>query len=294
MTQSPQIFDRRLLCLRRARCFGDKSQADFLLEHVAREITDRLEATNRQFENAIAYNAAGGALAAAIHASGKADHVVTADLCPSQAPAGGDVAVVYDEEALPFGGAGIGLIVSALMMHWANDLPGALVQARRALRPDGLFLGALFGADTLHELRSAFLAADAELSGGAGPRIAPFADVRDLGSLMQRAGFALPVVDADRLTVRYNSAFDLMADLRAMAATNVMAARTRHTGRQLFSRMAEIYHDTYAHADGRIPATFNIVYLSGWAPHDSQQQPLKPGSARQRLADALGTTEHKI
>ena len=180
-------------------------------------------------------------------------------------------------------------------LNHANDLPGALLQIRHALRPDGLFIGALLGGDSLSELRQAFLAAETELTGGVSPRVAPFADIRDLGTLLQRAGFALPVVDTDRLTVRYDTALDLMRELKAMALTSALAARSRTpVSRKLLLRAAQIYHDTHAHEDGRVPATFHIVYLTGWAPHESQQKPLEPGSAKQRLADALGTREHKV
>jgi SAM-dependent methyltransferase len=288
------IFDRRLFSIRRARLIRQSACADFLLDHVAAEIGDRLAATNREFENGIAYNACGGALAEAIRACGKVRFVVPADAAPGMGGRPGP-SLVYDEEAAPFAGERLGLVASALTLHFANDLPGALVQVRRALRPDGLFLAALFAGDTLHELRDALVHAEAEVTGGAAPRVAPFADVRDLGALLQRAGFALPVVDTDRLTVRYDTAFALIADLRAMGQTNAMAQRpSRSLTRQVAARMAEIYHARHAHDDGRIPATFQIAFLTGWAPHDSQPRPLRPGSAQRRLADALGTREHKL
>ncbi len=289
------MFDRQTLRLRRARMASPKAGFnDFLLSHAALEIAERLAVVNRQFDNCIAYNANGGMLARAIRETGKAEQVITADFVPAVA-APCQPALVFDEEILPLREAHISLIVSALTLHWMNDLPGALIQARRALRPDGLFIAALLGGDTLMELRQSLLQAETELCGGVSPRIAQFADVRDLGGLLQRAGFALPVVDSDRLTARYDTAFDLMADLQAMGATNIMTGRSKTaTGRRLFSRMAEIYHDTYAHDDGRIPATFQIIYLTGWAPHESQQKPLRPGSAKTRLADALGTEEIKL
>jgi SAM-dependent methyltransferase len=183
-------------------------------------------------------------------------------------------------------------VVSALALQFVNDLPGTLIQIRRALKPDGLFLAALAGGDTLTELRQAFAAAEAEIEGGISPHIAPFADLRELGALLQRAGFALPVTDVDRLTVRYVSPFALMEDLRRMGASNPLIERRRRPlKRATLNRVADIYCERFADGDGRIRATFEIVWLSGWAPHEGQQQPLKPGSAKRRLADALGTHE---
>lgn len=197
-----------------------------------------------------------------------------------------------DAEALPFRDASLDLVVSGLALHLVNDLPGALVQIRRALRPDGLLLAALLGGDTLIELRHAFLAAEEEVEGGASPRVAPFADVADLGGLLQRAKFALPVVDADRITVTYPDALALMRELKAMGAANALTARRRTPlRRRTLQRVLEIYQERFGLPDGRVPATFEIVTLTAWAPHESQQQPLRPGTARVRLADALGTTE---
>jgi SAM-dependent methyltransferase len=195
--------------------------------------------------------------------------------------------VVADEEALPFRAAVFDLVVSALSLQFVNDLPGALVQVRRVLKPDGLFVAALAGGATLTELRQSFAAAESEIEGGISPRVAPFADVRDLGALLQRAGFALPVTDVDRITARYDSAFALMHDLRRMGASNALIDRRRVPLR----RAMLIYAERFADADGRLRATFDIVWLAGWAPHPSQQQPLRPGSAQTRLADALGTRE---
>src|SRR6202012_544789 len=179
------------------------------------------------------------------------------------------------------------LVISALALQFVNDLPGALVQIRRALKPDGLFLAVLLGGETLTELRQAFAAAEAEIEGGVSPRVAPFADLRDIGGLLQRAGFALPVTDVDRVVVRYGNAFGLMQDLRRMGATNSLIERRKTpTRRATLVRMAEIYAERFADPDGRIRATFDIIWLSGWAPHESQQTPLAPGSARMRLADA--------
>ncbi|MFZ0236436.1 MAG: methyltransferase domain-containing protein, partial [Xanthobacteraceae bacterium] len=200
--------------------------------------------------------------------------------------------VVADEEALPFRDASIDLVASGLALHFANDLPGVLAQIRRALKPDCLFLAALLGGETLIELRQAFAEAESEIESGASPRVAPFADLRQLGALLQRAGLALPVTDVERVTVRYSSAFDLMHDLRRMGAANALVARRRvPLRRTTLMRMADIYARRFGDADGRIRTTFDIVWLSGWAPHPNQQQPLRPGSAKARLADALGTRE---
>ncbi|MDB5653081.1 MAG: SAM-dependent methyltransferase, partial [Tardiphaga sp.] len=180
------------------------------------------------------------------------------------------------------------LVVSALELHFVNDLPGVMAQISRALKPDGLLLAAMLGGDTLTELRQSFAAAEAELDGGISPRVAPFADLRDVGALLQRAGFALPVTDVDRVVVRYDSAFALMQDLRRMGASNILVERRRlPTRRATLLRMAEIYAERFSDPDGRVRATFEVIWLSGWAPHASQQQPLKPGSAKASLADAV-------
>lgn len=200
--------------------------------------------------------------------------------------------VKSDEEVLPFADASLDLAVSALALQFVNDLPGTLIQIRRALRPDGLFMAALIGGDSLAELRAAFADAESEIEGGLSPRVAPFADVRELGALLQRAGFALPVVDSERLTVRYDLVLALMRDLRRMGATNVMHERRRRPlKRAILQRVEAVYADRFSDADGRLRASFEIIWLSGWAPHESQQKPLKPGSAAQRLADVLGTRE---
>jgi NADH dehydrogenase [ubiquinone] 1 alpha subcomplex assembly factor 5 len=202
--------------------------------------------------------------------------------------------VCADEEALPFADGTLDLMVSALTLQHVNDLPGTLTQVRRALKPDGLFLAAMLGGRTLVELREAFLAAEAEIEGGASPRVAPFADVRDAGALLQRAGFALPVADSDTVTVTYATPLDLMREIRGMGASNVLVARRRSPlRRETLLRAAELYAERYSTREGRISATFEIVTMTGWVPHESQQKPLQPGSARARLADALGVREGK-
>jgi SAM-dependent methyltransferase len=266
----------------RAHALGPET---FLIERVAAELAERLGAVLRQFAVAADLGTPGNALRDALAGNPGVGMLYAARSLP---PAD----IVADEEALPFRDAALDLVVSALALQFVNDLPGTLIQIRRALKPDGLFLAALFGGDTLTELRQAFAQAEAEIEGGVSPRVAPFADVRETGALLQRAGFALPVTDVERLTVRYSSPFALMGELRRMGATNVLTERRRTPLRRAtLNRMAEIYAQRFADADGKIRATFEIVWLSGWAPHESQQQPLRPGSAQARLADALGTAE---
>jgi SAM-dependent methyltransferase len=276
MAQTPQIppalFDRALLQARqrRARALGE---ATFLLDRTVEDMSDRLAAVTREFHAAADLWTPGDGLSA-VRARLSSMQRIEPDA------AGG--------ETLPFAPESLDLVVSALALQFVNDLPGVLAQIRRALKPDGLLLAAMIGGDSLTELRQAFAAAEAECEGGVSPRVAPFADLRDIGALLQRAGFALPVTDVDRVVVRYASAFALMADLRRMGATNVLRER-RHalTRRATMLRMAQIYGERFADADGRIRATFDIVWLSGWAPHESQPKPLKPGSAKASLADAV-------
>jgi SAM-dependent methyltransferase len=269
---------------RRARALGPET---FLIDHVAQELSERVAAVLRSFDRAVDLGTPTDAVARAV--GGKAATVIRA---AHDVTRGEGLRVAADEEALPFADASLDLVVSALALQFVNDLPGMLIQIRRALKPDGLLLAALIGGESLSELRAAFAEAESEIEGGVSPRVAPFADLRELGALMQRVGFALPVVDSDRLTVRYDNVFALMRDLRRMGATNVLAERRRAPlKRATLMRMAELYAQRFADPDGRLRASFEIVWLSGWAPHASQQQPLKPGSARQRLAAALGTKE---
>lgn len=283
---SSTLFDRSLLRARqqRARALGPET---FLIDRVAQELSERLAAVLRSFELAVDLGTPTGAVARVL--AGKAATVIRAT---HDAAHEEGLRVAADDEALPFADASLDLVVSALALQFVNDLPGTLVQIRRALRPDGLLLAALVGGDSLNELRTAFAAAESEIEGGVSPRVAPFADLRALGALMQRAGFALPVIDSDRLTVRYQDVFALMRDLRRMGATNILRERRRAPlKRATLARMAGIYAGRFADADGRLRATFEIVWLSGWAPHESQQRPLRPGAATQRLADVLGTKE---
>jgi SAM-dependent methyltransferase len=291
MTESPVIFDRALLRDRRRRAAA-MGPATFLLDRVADDLADRLAAVLRRFDVALDLGTPGEAVRAALCSLGSIGTIVKTDSVPSSAAPRAGRIVVADEEALPFGDATLDLVVSALALQVVNDLPGLLIQIRRALKPDGLFLAALFGGETLTELRRSFAAAESDVEGGVSPRVAPFVDLRELGALLQRAGFALPVTDVDRLTVRYDSVFALMHDLRRMGATNALTAR-RHIPlrRSTLMRMAEIYAQRFADADGRLRATFEILWLSGWAPHPGQQQPLKPGTAQARLADVFATKE---
>lgn len=278
------VFDRTLgrRRLRRALAAG---YPDFLLTRAVEDLGERLATVLRQFELALDIATPLPLVAPAL--AGKATQIVR------MAEAEGGIAdLVGDCEALPFATGRADLAVSLLALHGVNDLPGALVQIRRALRPDGLFVGCLLGGRTLQELRQVLLQAEAETSGGASPRVAPFADLRDMGSLLQRAGFALPVVDSELVTVRYRDILGLLRDLRAMGWTNALAQRSR-TGlrRSTLMRAAALYAEQFADEDGRLRASFEIVWLSGWAPHESQQKPLRPGSAKARLADALGVLE---
>ncbi|MGQ3673085.1 class I SAM-dependent methyltransferase [Xanthobacter sp. TB0136] len=283
----PRVFDRALARRRLARAFRLGPEA-FLLERVAEDMVDRLSAVKRQFALAADIGTPTDAMARLLAACPQIEKLVS--LRPLRA--GGQVDVIADEEYLPLAPASLDLAVSALALHGVNDLPGVLAQIRRVLRPDGLFVAAFVGGSSLTELRQSLAIAETEITGGLSPRIAPFVDVRDLGGLLQRAGFALPVTDVDHITVRYGSPFTLLSDLRRMGATNVLVER-RHVPlrRSVLLRAAEIYAEQFSDPDGRVRATFDIVWLSGWAPHESQQKPLRPGSARMRLADALGAQE---
>jgi SAM-dependent methyltransferase len=296
MTQGHIVFDRRLLRERHARAMA-LEPATFLIERVAADFGERLATILRRFERAVDLGTPTGELRRVLADSGKIGTIIAAN--PAARLRGGASAadaaafqVAADEEMLPFADGSVDLVVSGLALQFVNDLPGTLIQIRRALKADGLLLAALLGGDTLTELRQAFAAAEFEVEGGVSPRVAPFADLRDLGGLLQRAGFALPVTDVDRLIVRYPSVSALMDDLRRMGATNPLVARRRKMlKRATLARMADIYLRRFADPDGRIRATFEVVWLSGWAPHASQQQPLRPGTARTRLANALGVQE---
>lgn len=286
----PRLIDQRTLAAARSRALDRGGGPDFLIRRVAEEMADRLAATLRAFPRALDLASPGGAVAAALETRPEASLVIRAAAISSD---GGDL--VCDPEALPFAPESFDLAASGLALQFVDDLPGALAQARRLLAPDGLLLVALLGGETLTELRQSFAAAEAEIEGGISPRVMPFADVRDIGGLLQRAGLALPVTDVDRVTVRYESVLGLMQDLRAWGATNALVERSRKPlRRETLTRMAEIYAEHFSDPDGRVRATFEIVWASGWAPHASQQTPLKPGAAKSRLADALGVPEGRL
>jgi len=283
------IFDPQLLIARKLRALTQgPAGADFLMQRMAEDLGERLSTVERRFERAAAIFSLTPDAARVVAASGKAATVLRVEA--DQRLLGDDEfeGVLAEPEIVPLEPESIDLAVSLLTMHEVNDLPGLLVQIRRVLKPDGLFLGAMAGGSTLQELKQSLLEAEAELTGGASPRVYPFADVRDAGGLLQRAGFSLPVTDVETMPVRYNTMFDLMRDLRAMGATSALVERSRKpASRKLFLRAAEIYQDRFSDPDGRVRATFNIIWMSGWAPHESQQKPLKPGSAAVSLANVL-------
>ncbi|QGM45265.1 class I SAM-dependent methyltransferase [Methylocystis heyeri] len=292
MTQSPPIiFDRALVRKRLARAL-EKGAPDFLMQRAAEDLQDRLFAIRREFPRALDLATPTAHFAQVLAARAQAAPLRAAATFPSAAETG--VRVAADEEALPFAPQSLDLVVSGMALQWVNDLPGVFAQVRRSLAPDGLFLACMAGGSSLTELRQALAQAEAEILGGASPRVSPFVEVRDLGSLLQRAGFALPVTDADVFTLRYDSMFALCRDLRAMGAANALAAGSRRPlRRSVFLRAAQIYAEKFSDTDGRVRASFEIIWLSGWAPHESQQKPLKPGSAQMRLADALKATSEK-
>ncbi len=289
------VFDRRSVRAHRDRAAVRIGEHDFLLREVGERLVDRLDDVRRRFPLALDLGCHAGTLARLLGGRGGVEMLVQADLSPRMAAAAGrdgPFTVAADEEALPFRERSFDLVMSALSLHWVNDLPGALTQVRLALKPDGLLLAAMLGGQTLKELRSALMEAEIADEGGLSPRVAPFAEVRDVGSLLQRAGFALPVVDMETITVSYGDPLRLLHDLRGMGESNaVIARRKSFSRRHTLLTAARRYHDAFADAAGRVPATFQVIYLIAWAPDPSQPRPLRPGSARSRLADALGTTE---
>jgi len=291
----PLLFDRSLHRRRLDRAAHAITGADFLRVRAAGDLVERLEAIMRSFPLAVDLGAREGAFRRALDVSDARPRVgllIETDLSSDMLKDREGPRLAADEERLPFAPESLDLVVSTLALHWTNDLPGVLSQIRRALKPDGLFLGAILGGGTLNELRWALTQAEIEVTGGAGPRVSPFAGAYDGASLLQRAGFALPVTDTDIATVRYEHPMRLLADLRAMGETNVLVDRARRPlSRRVLARACELYAERFSDPDGRVRATFEIVTLTGWAPHASQQQPLKPGSARTRLADVLKTQE---
>ncbi len=280
MTPQAEIFDRKLLSLKRQRASNKFSDHDFLFNFTHKQIQDRLADIQREFKTILEVGSRGQAIF---------EDSINLDIYSHP-----KTHIMGDEEFLPFKDKSLDLILTNLGLHSTNDLPGTLVQMRRALKPDGLFLGAMFGGETLFELRESLMQTEMEMFDGVSPRVFPFADKQQMGALLQRAGYALPVVDSEILTVTYPHIFKLMADLRGMGETNIISQRSKkYPGRDFFTRAAEYYAQNFADEDGRIRATFEIIFLIGWSPHVSQQQPLKPGSAKTRLADALATDEIK-
>ena len=291
-TVPPQarIFDRRLLRERRARAARELTAHDFLLSEIAERLADRLSDIARRFPVALDLGARDGILGRTLQGRGGIETLIQSEtsLVSAQRLQGG-AALVADEELLPFKEQCFDAVLSNLALHWVNDLPGALAQIRSSLKPDGLFLASLFGTGTLQELRTALMEAELAETGGASPRVSPFADLRDAAGLLQRAGFALPVADADTVTVTYGDFFALLRDLRGMGETNILFDRLKQpTRRTVFARAAAIYQERFADAQGRLPATFQVLFLTGWAPDPSQQQPARRGSGKTSLKDVFG------
>ena len=304
MTESAQrVFDRAAVRCHRERVAraGALEHYGFLYREVGARLLERLDEVTRRFPRALDLGCHDGTLGALLAegvggAESGLETLIQCDLAPAMAAAAGAAgagpALAADEEALPFAERSFDLVLSNLSLHWTNDLPGALLQANLALKPDGLFLGAMFGGATLHELRTALMTAEAELEGGAGPRVSPFAPLQDLAGLLQRAGFALPVADLDQITVTYPNALKLMDDLRGMGEANaVVGRRQTWSRRETLLYAAELYQEEHGDSDGKVPATFEVLFITAWRPDASQPQPLPPGSAKNRLADALGTQE---
>jgi len=299
MSMPPKLFDRALLAHRLDRVASKFSTANFLRERAIEDTIETLLAINRQFDVTLDMGARDGSFARAVAktaVSAKIGLLIEGELSQglSQQQTGTG-RLIMDEEMLPFAEDSLNLIVSSLTLHNVNDLPGVLVQVRKALKSDGLFIGSLFGGETLMELRSCLMEAEVEVRGGYGPRIAPYAESYDLIDLLKRTGFTMPVVDTDRVTVYYESPLRLMGDLRAMGESNILFERPRKgLNRAILARASELYFDRFTQSDGSVKATFEIITLSGWKAHDSQQKPLRPGTAKMRLADALGVTEGKL
>lgn len=286
------IFDRQLMLQFQKRALAKPvAGAGFLLDRSIEDVLDRLSAVEKHFDIGVALMGYTDSLAQGLAQSGKVDKVIRieqGDFYFLDSDFVFEKGMVGQNEVLPLEPQSADLVISLMSLHLVNDLPGMLIQIARALRPDGLFLAAFAGSGTLGELRESLMQAEIELTGGAAARIAPFADIRDAGALLQRAGFALPVTDVDTVIVRYNSMFDLLKDIRAMGMQNILQDRSRKPlTRSVFMRAAQIYAERFSDSDGRIRASFSTLWMSGWKPHESQQKPLKPGSAKTSLADAL-------
>src|SRR6478672_1581463 len=286
------VFDRTTLRRRRERAARRWDDHAFLKREIAARLAERLDDVRRSFGTALDLGCHGDEMARALGERSTVQTLVRADLGLGFARTARGPTVVADEEALPFAPRSFDLVLSAMDLHWVNDLPGTLIQIARILRPDGLFLAAMLGGATLWQLRQALTAAESEVESGLSPRVSPFADLREAAGLLQRAGFAMPVADSETIDVEYPGALALMRDLGAMGESNLVAERRRgFTRRSTLLRAAEIYAERFALPSGRVAASFELLYLHGWAPHPSQPKALKPGSAGQRLAEAPGTTE---
>jgi NADH dehydrogenase [ubiquinone] 1 alpha subcomplex assembly factor 5 len=282
------VFDRRVLRRRRSRAAPALHGFDFLIQEVAQRLVERLGDVRRRFPLALELGCHTGQLAAVLRANSEVGQLLQADLSDEMVRQTQGPRLVADEEALPFGRGCLDLVISCFSLHWVNDLPGTLAQVRYALKPDGLFLAIMPGGTTLFELREALMRAELEVAGGAGPRVSPFVDVREAGMLLQRAGFALPVVDVDTVTVSYDDPLKLMAELRGMGEANALVQRGRALDRATLWRACAIYKELFGDGANRIPATFQLLTLSGWAPDPSQPQPIRRGSGQVNLAEALG------
>lgn len=295
MIEPINVFDRRLMRQHRERAAKDLRRHDFLIREVAERLADRLDDVKRSFPYTLDLGCRHGVLYDILAGRGDVELLVQCDASCGMArlaSTNGQPTLIADEEMLPFAEGSFDLVLSVLNLHWVNDLPGTLIQVRRALKPDGLLLAALFGGDTLQELRTALMQAELAEEQGASPRVAPFVGLRDAGGLLQRAGFALPVVDVETITVTYPDVLALMRDVRGMGEANPLQARCRHLSRRAtLLRAMAIYEEMYAGVGGRVPASFEVIYLTAWAPHDLQPRPLRPGTARARLATALETEE---
>jgi len=279
------IFDRAALRKNRDRASKNFADHNFLVQEVAARLHDKYQDITRDFQHILDLGSREGEMARLL----KDKFVISQDLSHGFLQKSAGLRIQADEEFLPFRPQSLDLVISNLNLHWVNDLPGCLAQIMQALKPDGLFLGTLLGGETLNELRRAMMEAEINLRGGASPRVSPFMDVRDGGNLLQRAGFALPVVDTDRITVTYENAFRLMQELKAMGEGNILITRSRSlTSPHLMSECAKIYQEKFADPRGRITVTFDIIYLMGWSPHESQQKPLKPGAGKVNLNDMFG------
>ncbi|MAP94169.1 MAG: SAM-dependent methyltransferase [Ponticaulis sp.] len=288
MSNTPQsVFNRQHVRSRRSRASSSYQQVEFIKSRVLEDIEDRILSTGRKFSRALCLG--GYSEAVETMMAPYCETLITTDFSASRLQAGQSVAV--DEEWLPFAEHSFDLIISPLALHWVNDLPGTLIQIRHCLKPDGFFIAAMPGGASLHELRQVMLQAETDIRGGADMRVSPFADALDMSGLLQRAGFTLPVSDRDRLTIRYDNIFKLFQDLQNAGETHAPDGQRNPLSQRILMRAAELYQSEFADADGRIRATLDLVWMTGWSPHDSQPKPKRPGSARASLAEALGTKE---